>query len=69
MKRILALVLASMMLMGLIPALASAESLSTVKYVVPGSAPAAYDTVIAKVNEQLASEGIQLEVQYIPWDV
>ena len=71
MKKILSLVLAAMMFMALAPGFASAESaeLSKVLYVVPGSAPAAYDTIMAKVNESLAAEGIQLEVQYIPWDV
>ena len=71
MKKILSLVLAAMMLMALVPGFAAAEGaeLSKVLYVVPGSAPAAYDTVMAKVNESLAAEGIQLEVQYIPWDV
>ena len=68
MKRFLTLMLAAMMLMGLVSA-ASAEDLSKVLYVVPGTAPAAYDTVMGKVNEGLAKEGIQLEVQYIPWDV
>lgn len=67
MKRILSLVLAAMLLLGIVPALAEAPS--TVLYVVPGSAPAAYDTVIGLVNEKLAAEGIQLQVQYIPWDV
>ena len=67
MKRILSLVLVAMLLLGSVPALA--EEPSAVLYVVPGSAPAAYDTVIGLVNEKLAAEGIQLKIQYIPWDV
>jgi len=72
MKRFLSLLLTALLIIGLMPAMSSAETqdLSVVKYVIPGSAPAAYDTVIAKVNEKLAADaGIQLELQYIPWDV
>lgn len=72
MKKFLSLVLAAIMLLSLVPmaAVASADELPVVKYVVPGSAPAAYDKVMAVVNERLAADvGIQLDLQYIPWDV
>jgi putative aldouronate transport system substrate-binding protein len=42
----------------------------TVKYLMPGGPPIAYDEVIAAVNEKLVRDkNIRIEVAYIPWDV
>lgn len=70
MKKILALLLAT--LLCLAPAVALAEAPDTllpVKYVVPGDEPAGAPAMMARINEQLAPLGITLSIQYIPWDV
>jgi putative aldouronate transport system substrate-binding protein len=42
----------------------------TVKYLMPGGPPTAYDEVITAVNEKLLRDkNIRIEVVYIPWDV
>jgi putative aldouronate transport system substrate-binding protein len=42
----------------------------TVKYLMPGDPPIAYNEVIAAVNEKLVRDkNIRIEVSYIPWDV
>ena len=69
MKKFLSLVLALAVVLS-VAALAGAEDLPVVRYVVPGAAPAAYDKVMAVVNEKLAEDiGIQLDLEYIDWDV
>jgi putative aldouronate transport system substrate-binding protein len=42
----------------------------TVKYLMPGDPPIAYNEVIAAINEKLVRDkSIKIEIVYIPWDV
>ncbi len=70
MKRKMTLLLALMLVVLMAPlGLAQATEVSPVKYVIPGDAPSGYDYVMPLVNEKLKEIGIELSVQYIPWDV
>lgn len=71
MKRKLVLLLAAMLLFSLLPLglAAATPEVSPVTYVIPGNTPAGYDYVMEQVNEKLKDIGIELTVQYIPWDV
>jgi putative aldouronate transport system substrate-binding protein len=42
----------------------------TVKYLMPGDSPVAYNEVMAAINEKLVRDkNIKIEIVYIPWDV
>ena len=70
MKKWLSLLCALIMVLSMLPAaIASAEEMVTIKYVIPGSEKEDYATVIKAVNAKLAADlGIQVELVYIPWD-
>ena len=70
MKKWLSLLCALIMVLSMLPAaIASADEMVTIKYVIPGSEKADYATVIEAVNAKLAADlGIQVELVYIPWD-
>lgn len=72
MKKYLSMALAMLLVLGMfsaLPAVAEQAELVTVKYVIPGDAPTGHDRIMPMVNEKLAERGIQLSLQYIPWDV
>lgn len=70
MKKFLSLMMAVLLLMGMVPMMASAEEMPVVKYVIPGTEQPGHAAVMAEVNARLAADiGAQLEIQYIPWDV
>ena len=71
MKKWLSLLCALIMVLSMLPAaIASADEMVTIKYVIPGSEKEDYATVIEAVNAKLAADlGIQVELVYIPWDV
>lgn len=71
MKKWLSLLCALIMVLSMLPAaIASADEMVTIKYVIPGSEKEDYATVIEAVNAKLAADlGIQVELIYIPWDV
>ena len=71
MKKWLSLLCALIMVLSMLPAaIASADEMVTIKYVIPGSEKEDYATVIKAVNAKLAADlGIQVELVYIPWDV
>lgn len=68
--RILSLALCLMMVLSILPA-ASAEDMVTIKFVRPGNRPDNYDEKIANVNQKLAEDGMnmELEIIYVASDV
>jgi putative aldouronate transport system substrate-binding protein len=49
---------------------AGGGDIPTVKYLMPGDPPFAYNEVMAAVNEKLVRDkNIRVEIMYIPWDV
>ena len=71
MKKLLALILMTVMLIGIIGPTALAEETRLVRIVQPGTLPTDYERGIAAVNEKLKADGLNIEVQIIriPWDV
>lgn len=68
--RILSLALCMMMVLSMLPA-AIAEDVVTIKFVRPGNRPDNYDEKIANVNQKLAEDGMnmELEIIYVASDV
>ena len=70
MKKVICALLAALLVLAMVPMALADGEMVTVKYIIPGSEPNGYQEVIAKVNEKLGADlGIQVELQYIPWDV
>lgn len=71
MKKALVVLLTLALLVMAMPVTVVGETAAVepVKYVVPGDAPAGYNYVMGLVNEKLTEIGVELSIQYIPWDV
>ena len=71
MRKLFAMILAVVLLLGMTGLTAHAEETRLVRIVQPGTLPTDYEKGIAAVNEKLKADGLNIEVQVIriPWDV
>ena len=69
MKKLLAMLIAITMLLGMTVAAASAEEVVTLKWVTVGSGmPANYDAWLAKINPYLAEKiGVNIDMEVVSW--
>ena len=67
MKKLLPMVLALMMVIGMSAMPAALADDATIVWYLPSSTPANFDSVMAAVNEKLAPSGLQLDLRPVEW--